>query len=267
MMSKNLKIAWVLEAATPNYIIGCIRFAQRMKHLKSKYPTIILVPDTFTDEEMQPLIESGFDYYVFKHAQTFLERSLYTSALIEPLRITDYDLLYNFEGDMLPTINIDHIVDLNIINLSTNMVSYIGSTGIMIFKPSIDAYNKIKEAFLAKGNTAVLESFLITDRFSGSEYTKYITYNYSIQINFNTEIMHFPGSCKPWTDIFNEFKFIYLNASEEEFNKYVDKYLTVLIFYSELAELLHMLDWKKEQPNFKDIMNYGLNKMLDLFNT
>jgi len=240
-LKNELKIAWCVEAATVDYLIGCLRLAQRMRHLKSKYPVIVLVNSSIGDEYLIDLKSSNINVCKVDMGD-FLAISRNTSASFESLKMMDYDFICNLEADMIPKVNMDSYLDchINLYYEPEDVFLHRYHTGVMFIKPNINTYDKIYNEIQMEGRCEIVESFFENWHDNCKKTIVDDLINYNGLDDFPEQILHFPSTLKPWNDKF-EFCGNYIKSyvllGDLNFNKFFDNTIDWWELYSKMAFL------------------------------
>jgi len=267
----NLKIAYCVEAANKEYLIGCLRIGQRMKYLGSKYPVIVLVNDTISDDNLTEFYKSNIEVRKFSEAN-FLLMTKNTSAAFESLNLIDYDFIYNIEADMLPLYNIDKYVEhyIRLIDEPYNIFMCNGRTGHMFIKPNKDVYNVLKNDILSIGNCDIVEEYFMRHRTNQEflECGKYINFS-ALNVEDPDGLLHFPFSCKPWENnlqICGKYMENYCSLDENTFNKFIDETADWWLLYHRLSYICRQFNSNPIDERFLIwLIEETLKMLTDLF--
>ncbi|XP_063698458.1 glycogenin-1 isoform X2 [Culicoides brevitarsis] len=215
--------AWVTLATNDSYALGALVLAKSLKSLNTAYPCVVLVTDGVTPTMRTTLSEvfqtvqmvDLFDSKDEAHLSLIRRPELgITFTKIACWKLTQFEKCVFLDADTLVLRNSDSLFDRDELSAAPD----VGwpdcfNSGVFVFKPSMETYNKITEFALTEGSFDGGDQGLLNSYFSNwkdvpANHLPFV-FNCSISTVYSylpafkrfekdINIIHFLGSLKPW---------------------------------------------------------------------
>lgn len=250
----NIKKAWCVCAANDNYVWGCLRFAQRMKWLNSKFPTLVMLSDSISKQYIELLEKNDIEYQIVedfqsmgKTKQNVVDDRLTLFNVLAPLAAKNYDILCVSDCDIISKNSSDLFFDRVHIDAVFGILSWFQNERTKIKFPQLSHYFcrpniQVRDALIdfiiaqqeinnfSSGEEKALGDFI--DAYNNSlihlelpnglyqEFSEAFTQRIAIWNN----LIHFQNKLKPWNPDYTALYHVFTKFTYEEFNKFIDTY-------------------------------------------